>query len=143
MIDPQTGMMQTSSVSRRVVEDFDFSQFKHLWLNIRADVGATSYYSEIAMTQTLDNLRAAGVLDVIQYLERVPDKLIPRKGELIDELKKAQTQPQQTAGAEFPTQGGVLSEDKAVGSLPTSIQGRYNSLPKEARRALRNAQSMK
>lgn len=143
MIDPQTGMMQTSSVSRRVVENFDFSQFKHLWLNIRADVGATSYYSEIAMTQTLDNLRAAGVLDVIQYLERVPDKLIPRKGELIDELKKAQTQPQQTAGAEFPTQGGTLSEDKAVGSLPASIQGRYSTLPKEAKRALRNAQSMK
>ena len=41
------------------------------------------------MTQTLDNLRSAGVLDVIQYLERVPDKLIPKKGELIDELKKA------------------------------------------------------
>lgn len=40
------------------------------------------------MTQTLDNLRSAGVLDVIQYLERVPDKLIPKKGELIDELKR-------------------------------------------------------
>lgn len=142
-IDPMTGMMQMQSVSRRVVEDFDFSQFKHLWLNIRADVGATSYYSEIAMTQTLDNLRAAGVLDVIQYLERVPDKLIPKKGELIDELKKSAGQPQQTAGAEMPLQGGPLSEDKAVSSLPASVQHRYETLPSEAKRALRNAQSMK
>ena len=141
-IDPTTGMMQMQSVSRRVVEDFDFAQFKHLWLNIRADVGATSYYSEIAMTQTLDNLRAAGVLDVIQYLERVPDKLIPKKGELIDELKKAAGQPQQNAGAEMPLQGGPLSEDKAVSSLPSSVQQRYSTLPNEAKRALRNAQSM-
>lgn len=141
-IDPNTGMMQMQSISRRVVEDFDFAQFKHLWLNIRADVGATSYYSEIAMTQTLDNLRAAGVLDVIQYLERVPDKLIPKKGELIDELKKAAGQPQQTTGAEMPLQGGPLSEDKAVSSLPSSVQQRYSTLPNEAKRALQNAQSM-
>ena len=141
-IDPNTGMMQMQSVSRRVVEDFDFAQFKHLWFNIRADVGATSYYSEIAMTQTLDNLRSAGVLDVIQYLERVPDKLIPKKGELIDELKKAANQPQKTAGAEMPLQGGPLSEDKAVSSLPASVQQRYSTLPNEAKRALRNAQSM-
>lgn len=141
-IDPNTGMMQMQSVSRRVVEDFDFAQFKHLWFNIRADVGATSYYSEIAMTQTLDNLRSAGVLDVIQYLERVPDKLIPKKGELIDELKKAANQPKQTAGAEMPLQGGPLSEDKAVSSLPASVQQRYSTLPNEAKRALRNAQSM-
>ena len=141
-IDPNTGMMQMQRVSRRVVEDFDFAQFKHLWFNIRADVGATSYYSEIAMTQTLDNLRSAGVLDVIQYLERVPDKLIPKKGELIDELKKAANQPQQTAGAEMPLQGGPLSEDKAVSSLPASVQQRYSTLPNEAKRALRNAKSM-
>ena len=141
-IDPNTGMMQMQRVSRRVVEDFDFAQFKHLWFNIRADVGATSYYSEIAMTQTLDNLRSAGVLDVIQYLERVPDKLIPKKGELIDELKKAANQPQQTAGAELPLQGGTLSEDKAVSSLPASVQQRYSTLPNEAKRALRNAKSM-
>ena len=141
-IDPNTGMMQMQSVSRRVVENFDFAQFKHLWFNIRADVGATSYYSEIAMTQTLDNLRSAGVLDVIQYLGRVPDKLIPKKGELIDELKKAANQPKQTAGAEMPLQGGPLSEDKAVSSLPASVQQRYSTLPNEAKRALRNAQSM-
>ena len=54
---------------------------------IRADVGATSQFSEIAMVQTLDNLRANGTLDVIQYLERIPDKLIPKRAELIEELK--------------------------------------------------------
>ena len=40
------------------------------------------------MTQTLDNLRREGVLDLVQYLERVPEKLVPRKQELIEELKR-------------------------------------------------------
>ena len=96
VIDPATGIpkvnqlngqMEMKRVTRRVSEEFDFSQFKHLWMNIRADVGATSQFSEIAMVQTLDNLRANGTLDVIQYLERIPDKLIPKRAELIEELK--------------------------------------------------------
>lgn len=82
------GLLATVRTRRRVAETFDFTVFKRLWLRLRADVGASSYYSEIASAQTLDNLRAAGVLDVVQYLERVPEGLIPRKAELIAELKK-------------------------------------------------------
>ena len=82
------GIMALETVKRRVVEAFDFSVFKQLYLSMRVDVGESSYFSEIAMTQTLDNLRASGTLDVIQYLERLPDKLIPRKAELVEELKR-------------------------------------------------------
>ena len=70
-----------------VLQEFDFSIFKHLWLNVSVDVGATTYYSEIAAVQTLDNLRRDGTLSIIEYLERMPDKLITRKQELIDSLK--------------------------------------------------------
>lgn len=91
-LDPMTGMMRTTTITRRCVEEFDFSQFKHLWLNLRVDVGATTYFSEIAMTQTLDNLRRDGVLNVLQYLERIPDKLIPQKEDLIQAIKKEQAQ---------------------------------------------------
>ncbi|MBQ1789291.1 MAG: hypothetical protein II008_03865 [Oscillospiraceae bacterium] len=157
MIDPMTGQMQMQTVTRRVTEPFDFSQFKHLWLNVRADVGATSQFSEIAMTQTLDNLRANGVIDVIQYLERVPDKLIPKKAELIDELKKAATEqqaapteeqpqaaPQRSApGANLPTQGGQLTTDKVVNSLPASIQSKYAELPRGTRNALGRMATMR
>ena len=83
------GAMELQTVTRRVVEPYDFSRFRDLWLKLRVDVGASSCFSEIAMTQTLDNLRANGTLDVIQYLERLPDKLIPRKAELVAELRQA------------------------------------------------------
>lgn len=163
IIDPTTGMMATTKVSRRVIEMFDFRQFKNLWLNVAVDVGATTYYSEIAMVQTMDNLRRDGMLTAIQYLERVPDKLIPRKQELIDDLRQqmasmpaptsdsatvppgagnptgAQSQSLRTLknGAHGPSaMGGPISPAKTVANLPAGIQAKMQALPNEAQRAL-------
>ena len=147
-IDPMTGRMRTRKMVRKTVQEFDFSQFKHLWLNMKVDVGATTYFSEIAMTQTLDNLRKDGTLDVIQYLERIPDKLIPRKQELIGQLKQRMEQPVQPGqggAAAIPPkgkerfglrQGGPLSEEKVLAQIPASLQGRYESMSPWEKRAL-------
>ena len=133
----EDGTMVLETVTRRVVETFDFGRFKDLFLKLRVDVGASSYFSEIAMTQTLDNLRANGTLDVIQYLERLPDKLIPRKAELVEELKKAQKdQAQQVARSKAGAAAGGLSADKVLAQEPGRIQAAYNSLPKVAQRAI-------
>ena len=142
LIDPMTGKPASTKVARRVVEEFDFSVFKHLWLNISVDVGATTYYSEIAMVQTLDNLRRDGTLNIIEYLERMPDKLITRKQELIESLKKQANLP---TSNEKPIKGGEavghvigseLDAAKKIAQLPTSMQAKYNDLPKTAQRAL-------
>ena len=148
LIDPMTGTMMQNTVSRRVLESFDFRQFKHLYLNIRVDVGATSTYSEISIVQTLDNLRRDGTLDIIDYLERIPDKLIPRKAELIAELRKrAQTmqaagaaQPGVSAPAGGPSMGGPLDEAKVIQNMPENIQSRFDQLPEVAQDALLRVQ---
>lgn len=151
VIDPMTGRMKTQEVTYKVVEEFDFSQLKNVALSMKIDAGATTYFSEIAMTQTLDNLRRDGTLDVIQYLERLPDKLIPKKKELIDELRGriAQgTQANAAAGAAIPeagtpvssgsdaapVQGGPLSQDKMVQGLPTQMEQRFDELPNIAKK---------
>ena len=87
VIDGKSGRMAMERRKRKVVEQYDFARFKELWLKVKCDVGETTYFSEIAQTQTLDNLRREGVLDLIQYLERLPEKHIPRKQELIQELR--------------------------------------------------------
>ena len=150
-IDPMTGLMRTQKIMRKVKKEFDFHQLKDICLNLKIDVGATTYFSEIAMTQTLDNLRKDGTLDVIQYLERIPDKLIPRKQDLINELKgriAEGTQANAAAGAAIPepgspvsmqgtagpTQGGSLSADKAVQGLPTQAESQFNELPNIAKK---------
>jgi hypothetical protein len=160
-IDPMTGQMKTQKMVRKVVKEFDFSQLKHLFLNVSIDAGATTYFSEIAMVQTLDNLRRDGTLDIIAYLERIPEKLIPRKQELIEDLKakalaaQAQQQPdpnQPPMGGEknapsgsqigsvpsgvLPAMGGKLDTDKAISTMPHGIQAKFNNLPRSAQKAL-------
>lgn len=72
---------------KQVVE-YDFSQFKNTWLNVRADVGEASYWSEIASLSTLDTLLDREKIDFVDYLERVPDEYIPQKQELISKIKQ-------------------------------------------------------
>ncbi len=86
-LDPETGLMRVASEKRTVEEPCDFARLKGLWFRCRADVGAGGYYSEIAAVQTLETLRREGVIDAVQYLERMPDRLVPGKAELIAELK--------------------------------------------------------
>lgn len=148
MIDPMTGTMMENKVSRRVLESFNFSQFKHLFLNVRVDVGATSTYSEISIVQTLDNLRREGVLEIIDYLERIPDKLIPRKAELIAEMRKRAQAAQAAAGAQMggaqaggaPAMAGALDEAKLIQKMPENIQSRFDTLPEVAQDALLRVQ---
>jgi hypothetical protein len=97
-IDPMTQEPQMNIDGSPVEETqkqiimFDFSKLKDTWLNVRADVGESSYWSEIAAQQTLTNMLGQGYLDVVQFLKRVPDEMIPQKQELIQELELKQQQ---------------------------------------------------
>lgn len=155
MIDPTTGMPSTMEKQVKVVEMYDFSRLKNLWLNVRADVGASTYWSKIAVVQTLDNLKQSGVLDVIDYLERMPEEYIPRKDELIAKLRR-QLQPQQPQtppdemgvmplddeGRPIPAQGVAFGANPeanpaaVVASMPPNIQQMYANLGSRPKNAL-------
>ena len=79
---------------------FDFSPYREALFDCEVDAGASSYWSEISALNTLDNLLINGKIDTIQYLERIPDELIPKKDALIAEIKAAVEQLQQSAQIE-------------------------------------------
>ena len=86
---------------------FDFSELKKLPMMLKLDVGASSYYSEIAAMQTLDNLLMNGHITAVQYLERVPDGYVPKRRALISELKeKEEMAMAQMQQPEIPPTGG-------------------------------------
>ena len=135
------GTLMRQTVTRKVVEPFNFDVFKGLWLNLRVDVGADTYFSKIAMVQTLDNLRREGVLTNEQYLERLPDNLIPRKDELIRDLREQGTAagagslPAPSAGqAGNYAMGGPMDEAAAVAGLPNSMRANYDQMNSVAKR---------
>ncbi len=74
------------------------------------------------------------------------DKLIPRKAELVEELKKARQEmgqgQTQTAEKALPSMGGPLSEDKILSQQPVSVQTAYQNLPKTAQKAILKKGSM-
>ncbi len=72
----------------RTVEMFDFNQLKDMWLHIKIDVGNSSYFSEVASVQTLDNLLNNGFIEFVEYLKRIPDEIIPNKQELITSIEQ-------------------------------------------------------
>lgn len=113
---------------------FDFSQLKDMPMHIKLDIGASSYYSEIASIQTLDNLLKMGKIDTVQYLERIPDGYIPGRRELINELKEQQRnamamQEQMQQGAPQNPGGAPVAGDTTKDEIPTG--GGYSSLQRK------------
>lgn len=102
----------------RQVEWFDFSELKHIYLNIRVDVGTTNIWSDQARKMALDNLFVSGAIDIIQYLERLDDQDIPDRQGLIDELKQTMTDKQFIQGL----------MDQFVQALPMDIQAQLAEL---------------
>ncbi|MBQ4316726.1 MAG: hypothetical protein IJC20_00615, partial [Clostridia bacterium] len=70
--------------------DFSLSAFKDAIFACNVDVGASSYWSEISALNTLDSLLKLGKITTVQYLERIPDGLIPDKEKLIEEIRSAE-----------------------------------------------------
>lgn len=103
-------------------QSFDFSILKEYPMSLKLDVGASSYYSEIAAMQTLDNLLAGGHITIVEYLERIPDSYMPAKRALMEEKRQQMAIQQQMAammppeGAGGPTPEGPI--DASLTQLP-------------------------
>ena len=102
--------------------EFDFSTLKSHPMTLKLDVGASSYYSEIASMQTLDNLLRDGHIDILQYLERIPDGYIPGRRALIAEIQRTRQMqmglPPEMGGPMPPTSTGGGGELIEVGDKP-------------------------
>jgi hypothetical protein len=114
----QNAAMLGVKVPDKIAVEFDFSTLREHPMTIKLDVGASSYYSEIASIQTLDNLLRDGHIDILQYLERIPDGYIPNRRALIEEIKRNRT----AMAAEQPTEptpsGGAPTEGVQIPDIP-------------------------
>jgi hypothetical protein len=97
---------------------FNGSDNKDVPFNLKIDVGPSSYWSEISSMQTLDNLLQTQKINFIQYLERIPNGIIPKKQELIDEINQTQQD------------NNLLYEQMAqfIQNLPPQIQQQLEAL---------------
>ena len=111
-----------------VPTEFDFSVLERVPLSIKLDVGGSAYWSEIAQMQTLDNLLMNGQINVVDYLERVPNGYISNQEELIQTLRERMGMMQNTMqnGASGAVNAGQepgvrLSAGNGYGELQRAI----------------------
>lgn len=122
-------------VPAEVPMEFDFGILKDMPMALKLDVGASSYYSEIASIQTLDNLLKMNKISVIQYLERIPDGYVPGRRDLILELKEQEKQAMQMQAAMLPgggqqiPNGENVAGEQAKPDIPTG--GGYSALQRK------------
>lgn len=133
MVEPdeaykQAAMLMGAEVPDRIPQLFNFEQLKQHPLYLKLDVGASTYYSEIASMSTLDKLLQLGVISKTQYVERVSDDYIPRRRELLAEFEQEAAMQQQMMGMQpAPPQGEVAAN--AEMSVPTG--GGYSALQRK------------
>lgn len=91
---------------------FDYGILNDMPMALKLDVGASSYWSEMASVQTLDNLLMQDKITIEEYLERIPDGYIPKRQELITSRKQAtqqqMMQPEEQSTGGTPETGALV-----------------------------------
>lgn len=104
--------IEDPELGEKVTVAFDFSDLKGIPCSIDLDAGASSYWSEIANMQTLDNLLTQGKIPTSEYLARLPAGQITDREALI-----AVTRAAERGGApQTPASGGgtILAETETA-----------------------------
>ena len=119
----------------KVVIPFDFSTLQMVHFSVDLDVGASSYWSEIASMQTLDNLLMQGKIDTVEYLKRLPAGQITDKETLIAALERDKQMQLQLMGMQTgAAAGGEAGGGAAQGgdaSLPVRGGSGYGTLQRK------------
>ena len=102
------GMMQ---------QEFDFAQLEDCPMTIGLDVGASSYWSEVASMQTLENLLQLGLITVADFLERIPDGYVAKRQELLDKYKQKEMAALMPAVAPESDED-VIAQDDTAAEIP-------------------------
>lgn len=118
---------------------FDGERYKELLISTKVEVGASTLWSESQSIRTLDSLFDRQVIDVVQYLSRLPKGTVPGVNGLIRELQAANASLP-GAAKQTPAQGGTAAgprggsgEEREGADVPAQ------ALPEPLRAALYNA----
>ena len=108
----------------KMVLPFDFSLLRETHFSVELDVGASSYWSEIASMQTLDNLLMQGKISTVEYLKRLPAGQITDRETLIAVLEQQEQLEKMMAGLP-PREAPTGEPDAAVPqeNIPMPVRG--------------------
>jgi hypothetical protein len=106
---------------------FNFSELGQLRYKLTVNVGPSTYWSEIAQVQTIDNLLNRQMIDPLTFFEIMPSSYLPQKGLLIQKAKEMMARQEATAqqAQQVPASGDgqLISGGLQDGEVPTVQYG--------------------
>ena len=111
----------------RMYVGFDFSVLRDVPCSIDLDAGASSYWSEIANMQTLDNLLMQGKIPTSEYLRRLPNGQISDRERLIAITEAAE----RGAMPEMMGQSGSAEPEIDEADIPVRGGAGYGALQRK------------
>ena len=122
---------------------FDADNYKNLMLSVKVDVGASTLWSEAQSIATLDNLFGKQVIDVLQYLERLPKGVVPNISGLIEEVKaaneaaaQATQQPTTPTDMQTPPTTAAMNPQNILAGLSPEARAKFDNLSPEEQKQL-------
>lgn len=82
-----TRKIDAEIMGKHQVIEYNFDDLQKMKFRIKVEVGASSYWSELASIETLDRLLQQQAISFKQYLERIPVGLIAQKQSLLEDIK--------------------------------------------------------
>ena len=123
----RTVEVEVRELGEKVSVPFDFTTIKSVPCSIDLDAGASSYWSEIANMQTLDNLLMQGKIPTSEYLRRLPTGQITDREALIAITQAAE----RGTAAQAPGDGNDSPMDPTGFSPPVRGGAGYGSLQRK------------
>lgn len=106
---------------------FDAEKYKDLMINAKIDIGASTLWDTAVVISTLDSLLSAKIITPEQYLERMPNGIIPDKSGLIKDIK---------ANAEAADQTSDTAILDMIKEQQPELYNQYMQQPPEERQAM-------
>ena len=121
--------VEDSRTGEKLYMEFDFGVLRDVPCSIDLDAGASSYWSEIANMQTLDNLLMQGKIPTSEYLRRLPNGQITDREQLIAITQAAERGTVAFGGGADTRQQAAAVTDEAA--LPVRGGAGYGALQRK------------
>lgn len=94
--------------------EFDFSAINTAALDIKIDIGGSSYWSELTEVKTLDNLFLKEMISGIDYIDLMPENLMPHKQKALANLKAREAQAAMGGNPEQQMMDAAMGMEEAM-----------------------------
>lgn len=122
---------------------FNGEDYKNMILTVKVDVGASTLWSEAQSISTLDNLFGKQIINVLQYLERLPKGVVPDITGLIEEIKSADQAAAQAAAQGASSAMGEpqlantqINPDNIIAGLSDGARAKFDALSPDMQQKL-------